>query len=191
VLTASSQLLLTYQDAVDALSPGLSKRASGAIRKLGLSSFRPWLAAPDTANKPSLRVSVDPNAPLETFGDPLPLTSFLPQRSNTAAFFRMDPQAADRQPVEGPLNAFRTTFDIALGRALVYGSLSTLPGQDTELFRHPQDATGKAMVGVRMDLFRVKDLGISGIFEYHIMRSGEPGDTNTDTGAVGGIGLAW
>lgn len=193
LLTASSQLLLNYQDVVDALSPGLSQRASVAIRKLGLSSFRPWLAPPTPAAKPSLRVSVDPSAPIETFGDPLPLTNLAPPRANSALFFRMDtPLPTGERPLpDGPLNAFRTTFDIALGRALVYGSLSALPGQDAEIFRHPQDATGKAMVGVRVDMFRVRDLGISGIFEYHILRSGEPGDTNTDTGAVGGIGLAW
>lgn len=191
LLGAARALHLAFSDVIDELSPGLSREAAIALRKLGQNKYRPWFPANDKG-MPVLHISIDPTATPETIGNPLPLPtthvggpSALSLRGDGAA----DPSVA---LPSRPATSLEAAVDLALGRFRLYGSVATIPGQDPSLSLNPITlGHGKAIVGFQMDLARVKDLGISGLLEYHMIRSGEPGNENTDTGIKGGIGIVW
>ncbi len=185
VLATALQLTQDFADAIDELTPGLTKKAMPALRTLQ--------QTPDLRNAQmtgrsdrSVHLSVDTRAELETFGNPLPL---LPTR-------RPDPNG---QPMSTggalyvrPANSLEAAVDVALGRVRFYGTLATLPGQSTNFIIRPE-LSGTAVVGVQFDFLKINDLGISGILEYHVQRTNGTGadDGDTNVGGVTGIGIRW
>lgn len=197
LLTTLEQLLRGYSSDINQLSPGLAIRTLPALRKLRSPSFQPWLKTQETDSAdlmPVFHVSITPHAQTGSSSDRL---SFLipPTGGRMALFQRGETGHGSGEPAiisTRPMSSLEAAADLAIGRFRVYGSLSTLPGQDPAMMILKPDGTGKAMLGLQIDVLRIKDLGISGIFEYHIMRYGDdPRNLDTDTGAVGGIGLHW
>ncbi len=86
--------------------------------------------------------------------------------------------------------SLEASLDIAINRALLYGSISSIPSKNP-LDSIIPDGTGKAMVGVKYDLITINNFDIAGIVEFHIIRTGESGNRDIKTGAVGGIGIKW
>jgi len=193
LLATTTQMLLTFGDVIEELSPGLTNRAGTALRKLGLPRFRPWskpaIALRENDASPVVRVAVDPKATPNSFGDPLPpLRPTHTVNPEVLAFSqgnRVSLPAGKR-----PINSLEAAIQFAYGPIRLYGSLASQPGQDPALLLKP-DSSGKAMVGFQVNIGQINDLGVSGIFEYHVMRSGDAGNVSVNTGAVGGIGLSW
>ncbi|HEX2951085.1 MAG TPA: hypothetical protein VHV83_16195, partial [Armatimonadota bacterium] len=189
-LTSLSQLLRAFGTDVELLSPGLSSRASAALHKLTLPAFRPWVK--NSALSPVVHLSITPHAQTDSINDG-PLAFISPTHGGRYALFARTSKGGDQQSVVGtrPVTSLEAAADVAFGRFKLYGSIGTLPGQDPTMMILRPDGTGKAMLGLQVDVLQIRDLGISGIFEFHIMRSGDPTNLDTNTGAVGGVGLNW
>jgi hypothetical protein len=176
----------TFGDAIDALSPGLTRRATAALRRMGERDYRaPVMTAAAPASSGAVRVSVDPHARVETIGNPLPAP---PPVGPSALMLRGSGDGGAGGGTRA-VNNLEAAVDVALGHLRLYGTVSALPGRDPAALLRAD--SGRAMLGMRMDFGRIRELGISGMLEYHVMRSGDPSSPNTSSGAVGGIGLAW
>ncbi|HEY3378866.1 MAG TPA: hypothetical protein VGL77_15380 [Armatimonadota bacterium] len=206
MLVIMSQLAKTFASDIDQLSPGMSARATTALRKLTLPHFRPWTPAKGTSDVPTpvIHLSINPHVQQSTATGFLNLSFLSPTQGGRTNLFttRIPRVAAPSTSGSGDaseaaivgsraVSSLEAAVDVAFGRFRLYGSLATLPGQPPMLTIIKPEGSGKAMLGMEVDLVRIKNLGISGIFEYHIMRSGEPANYDINTGAVGGIGLNW
>lgn len=189
-----TQLLDAFGPDIDQLSPGMSTRAASALQKLKQPSFRPWIKTSDglLGGMPVIHLSINPNAQTDSLNGG-PLAFIAPQQGGREALFaRKDSPSVDTGMIGSrPVSSLEAAVDIAFPRLRVYGSVGTLPVQDPMASLMRADGSGKAMLGVEVDIAHIKYLGISSIFEFHIMRSGDPTDPDTNTGAVGGIGLNW
>jgi hypothetical protein len=187
LISASGGLLAEFRDAVEELSPGLARPAGTALSKLRQNEYRPWNAAtrPDTHY---VHISVDPLAVPDPMASPLPLLPAI-LGTNSLAFRG---GSGGEEPVIGskPLRSLEAAVDVGIGGIRLYGTVATLPGQSGPLLLGP-DGTGRAKLGLQFSLARLSDLGISGIIEYYVVRSGDPGNTNVSTGAGGGLGFTW
>lgn len=196
MLATVSTLLRDFAGDVDLLAPKLSQRTSEALRKLKLSpSYRPWMTVPEqTNNLPLIHITINPHAPSDSLHNPLLfLTS--PQGGREALFMR---RSGATREMSDPLlvgsrnvTTMEAAIDVAFSRFRLYGSLSSLPGSDPAQIMIRPDGSGSAMLGIEVNLTHINDLGISGIFEYHITRLGVPDSYNTNVGIGGGIGLSW
>jgi hypothetical protein len=195
LLSSITQLARGYGAEVDALNPGILPTAKDALTKLNKAPYRPWLALPPpatTTELPTWRVTLAPHREPDPIGNPLPvLPDHLPGTELLPRALRTLPAPPNGSAMAIlPITSFEAALDVALGRFRLYGTLGTLPGQyPSELLK--LDGTGRASLGVKVDLVRVSAVGISGLFEYHVQRSGEEGNLDTSSGAVGGVGLSW
>lgn len=190
--TTAAALLRTFAADIEDASPGLPARATTALGKLAQPRYRPWMRAVDqpAGIRPSYTFSLNPRVVPDSLRDPLPL---LPSRASghDVLFMKSADVTADTAAVgTRPLNSMQAAMDFAFGRWRLYGSVASLPGQVPSLVLRA-GGTGKAMLGVQFDIGRMSDIGITGIVEYHIVRSGDPATSNVDTGALTGIGLSW
>ena len=195
LVSSLTKLLLSYHAEMEKLAPGLARRAIPALQKLLQPAYRPWMKrgageTPDAT--PRVHVTIGPHSsddPLKSRLDFLAPT----QGSRSSFFMRSTPTAADNGAFIGsrPISTLEAAVNVAFSGVRLYGSLGTLPGQDPASMVFRPDGTGQAMLGVEVGLTKIDNLGISGIFEFHVMRYGDPNNLDTDTGAVGGIGFHW
>jgi hypothetical protein len=190
-------LVQSYAADIDQLMPGQSHRAAVALMKLTQPQYRPWMKAqPESADAgPTFHWHISPNVPLDSFSIPFALLTPVKGETKSAplSMRTLGDKTDANQPVTSSqsVSSLEAAVDLALGRFRLYGSLATLPGQDPATVILNPDGSGKAMLGLEVGLMRLRDVGISGILEFHIMRSGDPANLDTNTGAVGGIGLSW
>ena len=191
VLLATAQLLTTYSDIVGGMYPDLPKQAGEALRKLQQKQYRPWIlqqAAQTHPDSAHLLVSLTPKAPPDDIRNPLPVTPSLLNTHDALAMIGGD--GASDDPVVGskPVNTLQAAIDVAFGSYHLYGSLATLPGEDPAALIKP-DPNAKTMIGIQFPL--LSNLGLSGFVELHRLRTGDPGNANITTAAMGGIGVSW
>lgn len=196
-----SHLLETFSSDIDQLIPGLSLRALPSLKKLSLPGYQPWrnesTAPVDTTTQPVLHFSLNPNVQPDSLHSPLLFSAVSSSSSDPAPRFFLNGKNgsignnSDSLLLTRPVTSLEAAVDVALGRVRLYGSVGPVPGKGvTETFLRP-DGTGKAMLGVEVDILQINSLDISGIFEYHVMRYNIPNSLAVDTGAIGGIGLRW
>ena len=191
------KLQLNYYPELNKLSPDLSRRSAPALQKLMQAEYRPWMQRGVTdapADTPQIHVTIGPHSP----DDPLKshLDFLAPLKGSRSSFFSHAQSAtvgSSSEVIVGtrPTSTLEAAVDIAFSGLRLYGRFGTLPGQDPATMVFRADGTGQAMLGVEFGLTKINNLGISGIFEFHVMRYGDPNNLDTDTGAVGGIGLHW
>ncbi len=187
VVSAAVQVTTTFGDAIDALAPGLAHRAALALRRMGERDYRaPVMTTGATPSTTTLHVTVDPHARVDTIGNPLPMP---PAAGPGVLMLHGNGDGGGGTGGTREVNDLEAAVDVALGHLRLYGTVSSLPGRDPATLLRAD--SGRAMLGVRMDFGHIHELGISGMLEYHVMRSGDPGNPNTSSGAVGGVGLAW
>jgi hypothetical protein len=196
VITTLTKLQLSYHTELEKLAPGLTHRAAPALQKLSLPAYRPWLEEGTKATSddtPRIHVTIGPHSP----DDPLKsrLDFLAPEQGSRSSFFtRSLPSSSSGSEImigSRPVSTLEAAVDVAFSGVRLYGSVGTLPGQDPATMIFRPDGIGQAMLGVEIGLTKINNLGISGIFEFHVMRYGDANSTDTDTGAVGGIGLHW
>lgn len=194
-----ARLLVSFSADIDQLIPGLSQRAAPSLKKLTLPNYQPWRTEVNvTVANPaplSLHFSLNPRVQPDSFHSPLLFSAASSSTPEAAPRFFLGSSANgdnnDSMLLTRPVTSLEAAVDMALGRVRLYGSVGPLPGRGvTETFLRP-DGTGKAMVGVEVDILQINALDISGIFEYHVMRYGVENSLAVDTGAIGGIGLRW
>ena len=192
-----SQLLESSSEDIGQLMPGLAQRAAPALKKLTLPNYHPWTIrepGDSAASSSSFHVSLNPRVESNSFTSPLTFIGAAAGTDTSPAFVR---STTDTGAASNPLlltrsvTSLEAAVDMALGRVRLYGSVGPLPGTDLTMTLLRSDGTGKAMVGVEVDILQINNLDISGIFEYHIMRYGDPAARELDSGAVGGIGIRW
>jgi hypothetical protein len=89
------------------------------------------------------------------------------------------------------MSSLEAAVDVAFGRFHLYGSVATLPSEDPTQTVLKADGSGRAMLGLQVGIMQLKNLGISGILQYQVVRSGDPMNPDTNTSLGGGIGLSW
>lgn len=182
-----------FRDVLDSLSPGLAIKAANALNKLAKPQFRIWLHQQTTpvpsGLHPIIHTSIGSNEP-ESFGL-LPLLPTRPTEHSSALPMLSGEVPADTSLViTRPIHSLDAAFNVFFGSLDIYGKTSTMPGADFTSLLKP-DANRTAMLGMRVDFGHLNDLGFAGIFEYHIMRTGDPANPNIDQGVVTGFGLTW
>ncbi|HOF87842.1 MAG TPA: hypothetical protein PLZ36_07015, partial [Armatimonadota bacterium] len=182
-----------FRAAIEALAPGLPLKANIARGKLREPRYQPWktpAAAPAAAPKgANVHYALEPRLP-DPIGNPLPLLPAQPNQRGIL-FFTGGAETDNRLLGTRAIDSMAAAIDVAFSERLrVYGMMSTMPGDDPMLLLKP-DASRRAMLGVRFDLGHLNELGLTGIFEYHMMRTGNPDNPNIDHGAVTGVGLTW
>jgi hypothetical protein len=192
LLAKTNELLATFRDVIEELSPGLSRRAALALFELGKAEHRPWMRAlpllPISREDLNVSMALQPKTPAEPFGSPLPL---LPRPHSTPALALLaDSEAAPALVLSRPADTLQAAMAVEFSRLRVYGTLSTLPG-DEPLSLLKIDSGRRATLGFRVDFGNLKEIGISGLLEYHVMRSGDPANPNIDRGAVTGVAVTW
>ena len=189
LLSAANQLLVGFADVIEELSPGLPAQAASALRKINKAATEYKISDTTAGNHLTLRVTVDPNVEPDPFRSPLPL---LPIKRDEPDVQLMIAPRAGEQGLLGvrPVNSLEAAVDLAFSGFRLYGAVSTLD-KDPRLLIRPDQLSGSAMVGLQFNIARLDDLGITGILEYHVLRSSDPVASNTNTGAVTGIGIIW
>ncbi len=189
---ATGQLLQSYKDIIEELSPGLPRQATIALAKLPTLSFATPHSATTDDDRITLRYSFDPRAVPETFANPLPLVPAAPGSLSVRALGKSDPLVSGNMLSVRPVSSLEAAVNVAFRRFRVYGSVATLPGQDPmQLLVRPEIPNGRALLGFEINFGHLNTLGITGMLEYHIQRTSETGIPSTDIGAVTGIGIAW
>lgn len=196
-IASLGQLVHVFGTDIDQLSPGLTRRAAKALQQFNQAdpASRPWeKTLRRTSEQPVIRLSIAAHEP-DSLNDPW-LFSF-PTRSTLTPLASLRPASAMDSGTGAALMGTRSmsslaaAADIAFDRYKFYVNLSTLPGGDPTAALLNPDGTGRAKFGVEIGLAHVNGLGISGIFEYHIMRTGDDTNHDTNVGAMTGIGLTW
>jgi hypothetical protein len=191
VIDALSSLNIELANDIEQLSPGLPARLTDALRTIKADRTGFWQKIKNVskfiADNVHLTIGSSTN-------DKLSPIHFSPaDLSPGPTTMAMTSSSHDGQPISFSVKtatSLEASLDIAINRALLYGSLSSIPSKNPIDTIIP-DGTGKAMVGVKYDLGKINNFDIVGIFEFHIMRTGESGNRELKTGAVGGIGLKW
>lgn len=182
----------SFHDLIDTLSPGLGQKSVRALNKLAEPRYRALLRQPAAPTQPDNRLTVSYNietTEADTFRNPL---SLLPPRSSSpgALLLSRGPAEVDTLVGTRSIDSIEAAINVVFNRVNLYTKTSTLPGADPSMLLRP-DANRRAMLGVRVDFGHLNELGFTGIFEYHIMRTGDPTRPNYDQGGVAGFGLTW
>lgn len=191
VIDALSTLNNEFQNDIEQLSPGLPARLTEALKIIKADRSGFWQKIKNVskfiADNVHLSIGSSNNNKLSPIHfSPADLTI-------VPTTLAMTSSSQENQPISLSLKtatSLEASLDIAINRALLYGSLSSIPSKNPIDAIIP-DGTGKAMVGVKYDIGKINNFDIVGIFEFHIMRTGESGNRELKTGAVGGIGLKW
>ena len=194
VLNSLTKLLIGYHLEIEKLAPGLFRRATPALQKLLLPEYRTWMERGNDNTPemtPRIHVTIGPHST----DDPLQsrLDFLAPVQGSRSIFSSRAMETSPEDPIiigTRPVSSLEAAVDVAFSGVRLYGSVGTLPGQDSSSMLFSTGA-GQAMLGVEIGLTKINNLGISGILEFHVMRYGDPTNPDTDTDAVGGIGLHW
>lgn len=190
LLGATNYLLQNYGDAIEAIAPGLTTPAADALKKIRVSAA--GVTITDNDEKLSWRVSIDPKAELNPIGNPLPLFPLKKLEPETQPFTSEGAPPPPKALIGVlPANSMELALNAAFRGFRIYGSVSTLPGQDPTILLRPREISGSAMVGFQFNLGAFNDLGFSGNLEYYVLHNGAPNTPNTNTGAAGGISVWW
>ncbi len=193
VIENLSALTDEFSADIEQLSPGLPERAKEAFKIIKADKSGFWQRVKNVsayiAN--NIHVSISTSSNPNSLSSPIHFTTA--DLSGNPTVLLMSNKTNDKLPLSLSLKtatSLEASLDIAINRALLYGSLSSIPSKNPMDVIIP-DGNGKAMVGVKYDIGTINNFDIVGIFELHIMRTGESGNRDIKTGAVGGIGLKW
>jgi len=187
LLSVASQLLTSFADVIEKLSPGLPAQAKDALQQIRRWNLKGAISSRGDSH-PVITISVDPNAESDAMGNPLPLLPFHRSDMEPKPFISEN----DSGYRVGPANSVEAMLNIVYKRFQLSGKISTLPGQEFSTIR-PDKLSGSAMVRLQCLLGQINDnLSIGGIVEYHILRSCEDtGTSNTRTGGMVGAIILW
>jgi hypothetical protein len=192
LLGRAAALRDNFRDMLETLSPGLAQKAAHALNTLAEPRYRAWTqkppASPPKDNTLSVNYSIETHE-ADSFRNPLPL---LPPRTSTPGALLLRSGSAEDTRLIGTrsIESLEAAINVVFNRLNLYTKTATLPGADPTNLLRP-DANRRAMLGVRVDFGHLNELGFTGIFEYHIMRTGDPAKPNYDQGGVAGFGLTW
>ncbi len=192
VISAISSLTNEFSADIEQLSPGLPARTAEALKTIKADKPGFWQRIKNVSKyiSDNVHVSITTSSNSNTLS---PIHYSPAELSFSPTTLAMTNSNAKYPPLSLSLKtatSLEASLDIAVNRALLYSSLSSIPGKNAIDSIIP-DGTGKAMFGVKYDLGKYDNFDIVGIFEFHIMRTGESGNRDIKTGAVGGIGLKW
>jgi hypothetical protein len=193
VIETLTMLTEEFSADIEQLSPGLPERANDAFKIIRSDKTGFWQRVKNVSEYISnnIHVSISTSSNPNSLSSPIHFTPA--DLSGNKSILLTRSSTNDKMPLSLSLKSatsLEASLDIAINRALLYGSLSSIPSKNPiDLFI--PDGTGKAMVGVKYDIAKINNFDIIGIFELHIMRTGESGNRDIKTGAVGGIGLKW
>lgn len=194
LLVATSQLLTSYSDVVEQISPGLHQQADEALKKLKQKEYRPWIIQPIVirTSAPAVKVSVNPHAQPDTMHDPLPMIPGTATSSDPKFMIAGTGGSSVKPFILGskPVTTQEFTVDVAFHRFRLYGTVGTLPGdQVSDLISLSPNA--KTMVGFQYPIATLSALGISGFVELRTVRTGDPGSIKLTNATGGGFILNW
>lgn len=178
VLAALQELLATFRASVDELAAGLPDRAGIAIGKMAQTN-------PDPGPDPVMTVHIGPVSSTDLHGNPL----FTPGSLPGVMPFAM-PAPVSVGPTtpasEIPVTSFETAVNVALGHFNLYSAFDSIPGESVL-----NPTGGTARVGLEIGLGQVNAAGVTGIFEFTVKDTHDPGAPPMDTVATTGVRITW